>query len=87
MMNQSQKFVILSLLTSLFAVFFFYLAIFLGVFLASVMLYAFASFLLALNIYSIYVNYRTKKIGILILLIVINLFLFVVFTALTFSAI
>lgn len=87
MMNKIQKLVILSLLTSLIAIFFYYLAIWLGVFISSVFLYVFASLLLGINVYSLYVNYKSNKLKILFMLIFINLFLFIVFSALTFSAI
>lgn len=87
MMNRIQKLVILSLLTSLIASFFYYLAIWLGVFISSLFLYVFASLLIGLNVFSLYVNYRAKQLKILLMLVFINLFIFTVFSALTFSTI
>lgn len=87
MMNRIQKLVILSLLTSLIASVFYYLAIWLGVFISSLFLYVFASLLIGLNVFTLYVNYRAKQLKILLMLVFINLFIFTVFSALTFSTI
>lgn len=84
-MEKAQKLIILSLLTSLIASFFYYLAIWLDIFLSSLFLYGLASCLIALNIYSLKVNYQAQKLKILLMMILMNIFILIIFSALTIS--